>query len=72
MQVETVTINNTEYRLDELSEQSQELFSLHMEAEQLRNDAARKTAIHQAAVDALATAFTDSVVGNISDSEINE
>ena len=70
-EIQTVTINDTEYRLDELSCEAQELFYLHMEAEKLRNEAARQATIHQAAVDALASVFTSTVLGDISDSEVD-
>ena len=70
IEIETVTVNDKEYRLDSLSEEAQGLFSLHMEAEQLRDEASRKVAIHQAAVTALAQAFTEAVLGNVSDSEV--
>ena len=69
-EIETVIVNGTEYRLDSLSEEAQALFSLHMEAEQLRDEASRKAAIHQAAVASLANAFTEAVLGNVSDSEV--
>jgi hypothetical protein len=70
IEVETVIINDKEYRLDSLSEEAQTLFALHMEAEQLRDEASRKAAIHQAAVASLADAFTEAVLGNVSDSEV--
>lgn len=72
IEIETVTVNGKEYRLDSLSNGAKELFALHVEAEQLRDAAARQVAIYTASLNTIAEKFIDEVVTNVSDGDTDD
>jgi hypothetical protein len=52
-QIESITVDGKEYKLAELSEQAQQLFALHAEAEIALMDAQRAVALHEIARETL-------------------
>ena len=53
MEIESITVDGKEYKLTDLSEQAQQLFALHAEAEIAILDAQRAVALHEIAKETL-------------------
>lgn len=52
-QIESITVDGKEYKLTDLSDQAQQLFALHAEAELVVAEAQRTLALHEIALETL-------------------
>lgn len=60
-QVQTVTINDQEYKIEDLSNEVKELLSLHAQAQEMMVAARRQAAIHELAVSNLSNLIASRV-----------
>ena len=68
--VPTITIDEVEYVIEDLSGETKELLGLHQEATNKLLDARRKAAIHELAAQSLANLISNSVKEQAAEAEL--
>lgn len=69
VQVQTVTIDDVEYPIADLSDEVKELLSLHAQANEMMVGARRQAVIHEVSVTNLASLISQRVKSETSDDE---
>lgn len=69
VQVQTVTIDDVEYPIADLSDEVKEMLSLHAQANEMMVGARRQAVIHEVSVTNLASLISQRVKSEISDDE---